>query len=274
MGVGYNQAALGLSMMSFEHVLVERRGAVGLITINRPKVLNALSVQTIDELREALLSLKHDAEVKVLVVTGSGEKAFVAGADIGELAKLSAAEAKGYSLRGQHVLNLIEHLEKPVVAAVNGFALGGGCELAMACTLRLAADTARFGQPEITLGTIPGFAGSQRLPRLVGRGRALELLLTGRMIDAEEALRIGLVNRVVPAGDLMRESLAMADELASSAPLAARYVIEAVTRGLEMPLADGSLLEASLFGLAASTEDMREGTQAFLDKRKPTFRGK
>jgi len=261
-------------MMSFEHVLVERRGAVGLITINRPKVLNALSVQTIDELREALLSLKHDAEVKALVVTGSGEKAFVAGADISELAKLSAAEAKDYSLRGQHVLNLIEHLEKPVVAAVNGFALGGGCELAMACTLRLAADTARFGQPEITLGTIPGFAGSQRLPRLVGRGRALELLLTGRMIDAEEALRIGLVNRVVPAGDLMRESLAMAERLASSAPLAARYVIEAVTRGLEMPLADGSLLEASLFGLAASTEDMHEGTRAFLDKRKPTFRGK
>ena len=261
-------------MKSYEHVLAERRGAVGLITINRPRVLNALSVQTIDELREALLSLRHDIEVKAVVVTGSGERAFVAGADIGELARLSATEAKDYSLRGQHVLNLIEHLEKPVVAAVNGFALGGGCELAMACTLRIAADTARFGQPEIKLGTIPGFAGSQRLPRLVGRGRALELLLTGRMIDAEEALRIGLVNRVVPAGDLMRESLSMADELAAGAPLAARYVIEAVTRGLEMPLADGSLLEASLFGLAASTEDMHQGTQAFLDKRKPTFRGK
>jgi enoyl-CoA hydratase len=274
MGVGYNQAAFGFPMMSFEHLLVERRGAVGLITINRPKVLNALSAQTIDELRQALLSLRHDAAVRAVVVTGSGEKAFVAGADIGELATLSSTEAKDYSLRGQHVLNLVEHLEKPVIAAVNGFALGGGCELAMACTLRFAAGTARFGQPEIKLGTLPGFGGSQRLPRLVGKGRALELLLTGRMIDAEEALRIGLVTRVVPAGDLVRESLAMAGELASAAPLAVRYVIEAVTRGLEMSLADGSLLEASLFGLAASTEDMHEGTQAFLDKRKPTFGGK
>jgi enoyl-CoA hydratase len=261
-------------MMSFEHVLLERRGAIGLITINRPKVLNALSVQTLDELREALLELKHDPEVRAVIVTGSGEKAFVAGADISELVKLSSTEAKDYALRGQRVLELVEHLGKPVVASVNGFALGGGCELAMACTLRLAADAARFGQPEIKLGAIPGFAGSQRLPRLVGKGRALELLLTGRMVDAEEALKIGLVNRVVPASDLMRESLALAEQLASSAPVAARYVIEAVTRGLEMPFADGSLLEASLFGLAASTEDMHEGTQAFLEKRKPTFRGK
>jgi enoyl-CoA hydratase len=261
-------------MMSLEHVLLERRGAVGLVTINRPKVLNALSVRTIDELRQAVLELKHDAEVRSVVVTGSGEKAFVAGADISELAKLSSTGARDYALRGQHVLDLIEHLGKPVIASVNGYALGGGCELAMACTLRLAADTARFGQPEIKLGTIPGFAGSQRLPRLVGKGRALELLLSGRMVDAEEALRIGLVNRVVPAGDLMRESLVLAEDLASGAPLATRYVIEAVTRGLEMPLADASLFEASLFGLAASTDDMHEGTEAFLEKRKPAFRGR
>ncbi len=208
------------------------------------------------------------------MLTGAGDKSFVAGADINELVRLSPAEGKEHARAGQRVLDFIENLGKPVVAAINGFALGGGCELAMACTVRIAADTARFGQPEINLGSIPGYAGSQRLPRLVGKGIALEILLTGDMIPAARAHQIGLVNRVVPAADLLPEAKALALALASKAPLAARYIIEAVNHGGEMPLADGQFLETSLFGLVASSEDMKEGTRAFLEKRRAQWKGR
>lgn len=259
--------------MSLETLLVERDGPVATITVNRPKVLNALNALTLDELRRTVLELKHDAAVRVVIITGAGEKAFVAGADINEIAAQTATTGRDLALRGQHVLDLIESLGKPVIAAINGYALGGGCELAMACTLRIAADTARLGQPEINLGLIPGYAGTQRLPRLVGAGRALELLLSGDAISAQEAHRIGLVNRVVPAASLMTEARALAATLASKAPLAVRYIIDGVHKGLQMPLAEGQVLEATLFGLAAATEDMKEGTRAFLEKRKAEFKG-
>ncbi|MGH9347323.1 MAG: enoyl-CoA hydratase-related protein [Vicinamibacterales bacterium] len=260
--------------MAFDNLTLERDGAVALLTINRPKVLNALDTPTMDELRRAVLDVRHDAALRVLIITGAGEKSFVAGADINELAVQSPIEGKAHALRGQHVFDLIENLGKPVVAAINGFALGGGCELAMACTLRIAADTARLGQPEINLGIIPGYAGTQRLPRLVGKGIALELLLTGRQVKADEALRIGLVNRVVPSAELMSETRKLAAELALKAPVAARHVIEAVNRGLEVSFDKAAFLEATLFGLVASTDDMREGTKAFLEKRPPAFRGR
>ena len=260
--------------MSFDNLLLERDDAVAVITINRPAVLNALNAQTTDDLRRAVLELKHDAAVRVIIITGAGEKAFVAGADINELAVLKPAQGKEHAIRGQHVFDLIENMGKPVIAAINGFALGGGCELAMACTLRIAADTARFGQPEINLGIIPGYGGSQRLSRLVGKGVALDLMLTGRQVKADEALQIGLVNKVVPAAELMTEAKKLARELASKAPLAMQYIIEAVNRGLEVSFDKGQFLEATLFGLVASTADMREGTRAFLDKRKAQFKGK
>jgi enoyl-CoA hydratase len=260
--------------MSFENLLFDRDGAIAIVTINRPQVLNALNAATLDELRRAVLEVKHDAAIRVLIITGAGEKSFIAGADINELSKLRPAEGKEHARQGQHVFDLIQHLGKPVIAAINGFALGGGCELALACTLRLAASTARLGQPEINLGIVPGYAGSQRLPRLVGAGVALELLLTGRQVDAEEALRIGLVNRVVPRESLMTEARTLAGELAAKAPVALQYIIESVNRGLEMPLDQAQFLEATLFGLVASTDDMREGTSAFLQKRKPQFSGR
>jgi enoyl-CoA hydratase len=260
--------------MSFENLLLERDGAVAVLTVNRPQVLNALNTATLDELRQAVLDLKHDAGVRVLILTGAGEKSFVAGADIKELAVHRPVQGKELALRGQHVFDLIENLGKPVIAAINGYALGGGCELAMACTLRVAADTARLGQPEINLGLLPGYGGTQRLSRLVGKGIALELMLTGRQIAADEALRIGLVNRVVPASQLMAECRALADELATKPPVAVQYIIEAVNRGLEMSFDKAQFLEATLFGLVASTEDLREGTTAFLEKRKPTFKGR
>jgi enoyl-CoA hydratase len=260
--------------MAFENLLLERDGAVAVLTINRPKVLNALNSQTMDELRRAVLELKHDASVRTVIVTGAGEKSFVAGADINELAVQAPAQGKEHALRGQHVFDLIENMGKPVIAAINGFALGGGCELAMACTLRIAADTARLGQPEINLGIIPGYAGTQRLSRLVGKGVALDLLLSGRQVKADEALQIGLVNRVVPAAELMTETKKLAAELATKAPIAMQYIIEAANKGLEVSFDKGQFLEATLFGLVASTEDMREGTRAFLDKRKPEFKGK
>jgi enoyl-CoA hydratase len=259
--------------VSLETLLVDRDGPVATITINRPKVLNALSGLTLDELRRTVLELKHDAAVRALIVTGAGEKAFVAGADINEIAAQSATTARDLALRGQHVLDLIENLGKPVIAAINGYALGGGCELAMACTLRVAADTARLGQPEINLGLIPGYAGTQRLARLVGAGRAFEVLLSGDPISAEEAYRIGLVNRVVPGASLMAEVRALAAMLASKPPIAVRYIIDAVNKGLQMPFAEGQILEATLFGLVAATDDMKEGTRAFLEKRKAEFKG-
>src|SRR5919198_273326 len=254
--------------MAFDNLLLERDGAVAIVTINRPNVLNALNSHTVDELRRVMLELKHDAGVGAIVLTGAGAKAFVAGADINELAVQTPTGGREHAATGQHVFDVIENLGKPVIAAINGFALGGGCELAMACTLRVAADTARLGQPEISLGLMPGYAGTQRLARLVGRGRAMEMCLTGAQVSAEEALRMGLVHRVVPAAELMAESRKLADQLARSAPIAMRYIINAVNKGIEMPLAEACQYEATLFGLVASTEDMKEGTRAFLEKRK------
>jgi enoyl-CoA hydratase len=260
--------------MTFATLLVERDGAVAIVTLNRPKVLNALNRQTIDELEQAMLALRDDDGVRAIVLTGAGEKSFVAGADINELAVLSPAEGQRHGRRGQQVFDVIETLGKPVIAAINGFALGGGCELAMACTLRIAADSARLGQPEINLGIIPGYAGSQRLPRLVGKGRALEILLTGDHVPAARAYEIGLVNKVVPAAELLSAAKQLATTLASKAPLATRYIIEAVNHGMEMSLADGQFLEGTLFGLVASTEDMKEGTRAFIDKRQAVWHGR
>jgi enoyl-CoA hydratase len=260
--------------MGFDTLLLERDGGVATVTVNRPAVLNALNAATIDDLRRAMLELRHDAAVRAVVLTGAGPKAFVAGADISELAREGPLSGRDMALRGQHVFDLVEQLGKPVIAAINGFALGGGCELAMACTFRIAADTARLGQPEINLGIIPGYAGTQRLVRLVGRDRAMDLVLTGRHVAAAEALAMGLVSRVVPAASLMDEARKLAADLAAKAPVAVRFAMEAITRGAEMPFADACVLEASLFGLAAATEDMREGTRAFLEKRAPEFTGR
>jgi enoyl-CoA hydratase len=260
--------------MTCDNLLVERADGVAVVTVNRPAVLNALNGQTLAELDEVMHQLADDAGVRAIVLTGAGEKAFVAGADIKELAQLAPDEAKEHARMGQVVFDGIEHLGKPVIAAVNGFALGGGCELAMACTIRIASEAARFGQPEIKLGLTPGFAGTQRLARLVGKGRALELILGGGMIDAAEAWRIGLVNRVVPAPALMDEARALGAQYAASAPIAMRYAMEAVQHGLETSFAEGSFVEASLFGLVFATDDMREGTKAFLEKRKANFTGR
>jgi enoyl-CoA hydratase len=259
---------------SFENLLVDRDGAVATITINRPKVLNALNIRTLDELRRAILALKHDDGVRAVILTGSGEKSFVAGADINEISVQTPAGGRDHAMTGQHVLDLIENMGKPVIAAINGYALGGGCELAMACTIRIAADTAKLGQPEINLGIIPGYAGTQRLSRLVGRGAALELLLTGEQISAADAQRLGLVNRVVTAANLMGEARKLAHALASKAPIATRYILDAVNTGLQMSFREAENHEATLFGLVSTTDDMREGTRAFLEKRKPEFKGK
>lgn len=263
-----------MTLDNFDNILVERDANVATITINRPKVLNALNSKTFDELRRAVLACRHEADVRAVIVTGAGDKAFIAGADINELSVQTPDGGRDRALAGQHVLDLIENLGKPVIAAINGYALGGGCELAMACTLRMASETAKMGQPEINLGLIPGYGGTQRLSRLVGRGRALELLLTGDPISATEALRIGLVNRVVPAADLMAEARTLAHALAAKAPIAVRYIMDAVNQGLQMPLSDAQVFEATLFGLVSTTGDMREGTRAFLEKRKPEFKGK
>jgi enoyl-CoA hydratase len=260
--------------MAFDNLLLERDGAVATITINRPKVLNALNAPTLDDLRRAILELKFDDGIRVVIVTGAGDKSFVAGADINELAVQTPTSGREHALTGQHVFDLIENMGKPVIAAINGYALGGGCELAMACTLRVAADAAKLGQPEIALGLIPGYAGTQRLPRLIGKGKAMEMILTGAPIAADEAQRIGLVNRVVPAAELLSETKKLAAQLASSAPIAMRYIINAINKGVEMPFAEACQYEATLFGLVASTDDMHEGTKAFLEKRKPTFTGR
>ena len=260
--------------MAYENLLIERDGGVLVVTINRPEKLNALNTKTVTELGHVVDEAASDSAVRAIVLTGSGEKSFVAGADINELAVQTPVRGREHARSGQGVFDRIEQLGKPVIAAVNGFALGGGCELAMACTLRIASDTAKFGQPEINLGLIPGYAGSQRLPRLVGRGRALEMLLTGAPISAEEAYRIGLVNKVVPAASLMTEARALANTLATKAPVAVRYILEAVAGGLEMSFADAQDYEATLFGLVSTTDDMREGTRAFLEKRKAAFQGR
>jgi enoyl-CoA hydratase len=252
----------------------ETDGRVALITIDRPDKLNALNSQVLAELDAALREVREDGRAGAVIVTGAGEKSFVAGADIQELSKLTPLEGREHARRGQSVLDLVENLGKPVIAAVNGYALGGGCELALACTLRVASENARFGQPETKLGIIPGYGGSQRLARLVGKGRAMQLCLTGEQIDAAEAHRIGLVNRVVPAGQAVAAARDMAGAILANGPIACSYVMEAIHHGLEMPLEDGLFLEATLFGLCAATSDMREGMTAFLEKRKAKFTGK
>ena len=259
---------------TLENVLYEKKGPIAYVTLNRPKVLNALNQRTWQDLRAAFEDARDDADVRGAILTGAGDKAFIAGADIGELSRVTAVEAEESSTFGQGVLNLIENLGKPVVAAINGFALGGGCETAMACTIRLATESARFGQPEVKLGVLPGGGGTQRLPRLVGKGRALQLILSGEMISAQEAYRIGLVNEVVPAADLIPRAEAILKQIFANAPLAVRYSLEAVNKGLETSQTEGLALEASFFGLCAGTEDKQEGTQAFLQKRAPQFNGR
>jgi enoyl-CoA hydratase/carnithine racemase len=260
--------------MTFSNILFEKKNAIAYLTVNRPKVLNALNMATMEELRAAFHDIKNDAGVRVVILTGAGEKAFIAGADIGELAQNDAVSGKEYTHRGQSVLNLIENLGKPVIACINGFALGGGCEIAMACTMRLASETAKVGQPEVKLGIIPGYGGTQRLPRLVGKGMAMQLLLTGEMISAQEAHRVGLVNEVVAATELIPRAQAIAQKIIANAPLAVQYAMEAVNKGMESTLAEGLYLEATLFGVACATEDKKEGTTAFLEKRPAQFKGR
>jgi enoyl-CoA hydratase/carnithine racemase len=258
---------------ALENVLYETKGAIAYLTLNRPKVLNALNQRTWEDLKAAFEEAREDPDVRGVILTGAGDKAFIAGADINEIARITAVEAERSSTFGQKVLSLVENLGKPVIAAVNGFALGGGCETAMACTMRIASETAKFGQPEVKLGVIPGGGGTQRLPRLVGKGRALQLILSGEIISAQEAYRIGLVNEVVPAAQLIARAEAILKQIFSNAPLAVKYSLEAVNKGLETSQAEGLSLEASLFGLCAGTEDKKEGTSAFLEKRKAQFKG-
>jgi enoyl-CoA hydratase/carnithine racemase len=263
-----------LAELSLETVLYEKKGAIAYVTVNRPKVLNALSRQTWADLKTAFEEAQDDAEVHGVILTGAGEKAFIAGADIGELAHLTAVEAERSSSFGQAVLNLIENLGKPVIAAINGFALGGGCEAAMACTIRIAVENAKFGQPEVKLGLLPGGGGTQRLPRLIGKGRALQLILSAQVIDATEAHRIGLLNEIVPAADLISRAEAILKQIFANAPIAVKYSLEAVNKGLDASLAEGLSLEASFFGICAATEDKKEGTSAFLEKRPAQFQGR
>jgi enoyl-CoA hydratase len=259
---------------SYENILFEKKGAIAYVTVNRPKVLNALNRATMKELHAAFIEVRDDAEIRVAILTGTGEKAFIAGADISELANQDAVMGKEYAMQGQAVLDLIENCGKPVIACVNGFALGGGCEIAMACTMRIASDNAKLGQPEVKLGIIPGYGGTQRLSRLVGKGLANQLVLTGEMINAQEAHRIGLVNEVVPHGELFARAEAIAQKIIANAPLAIRYCLEAVNKGMEMTLQEGLFLEASLFGVCCATDDKNEGTRAFLQKRAANFQGR
>lgn len=259
----------------FRNIRLEIEDRIALLTFNRPEVLNALNRETLQELQAALAQLKHDDAVGAVILTGAGEKAFVAGADIKELARIETAlQAREGSLRGQAIFDEIENFPKPVIAAVNGFALGGGCEMAMACHLRIAAEEAQFGQPEVKLGIIPGYGGTQRLTRLVGKGLAMELVLSGQLISAAEALRIGLVNKVVKRNELLAVCRQLTSAILANGPLALRYSIEAINRGAEMPLPQAQALEATLFGLSCASEDRKEGTQAFMKKRKPVFRGR
>lgn len=263
------RAALALA-----NVRYEKKGSIAYVTIYRPKVLNALNTPTWTDLHTAFEDVKKDASVRGVILTGAGDKAFIAGADISELANVDAYDAEESSRFGQGVLDLIENLGKPVIAAINGFALGGGCETAMACTIRIAVEHARFGQPEVKLGLLPGGGGTQRLPRLVGKGRALQLILTGETISAQEAYRIGLVNEVVPAADLIARAETILKQILANAPIALKFSLEAVNKGLETAQTEGLALEASYFGICAATEDKKEGTSAFLEKRAPKFQGR
>jgi len=262
------------SALKLENVLYEKKGPIAYVTINRPTVLNALNAKTISELRSAFEEARDDSEVRGVVFTGAGDKSFAAGADISEMANDTPLSAQEKTRAGQALTDLIENLGKPVIAAVNGFALGGGCELAMASTLRIAAETAKFGQPEVKIGVMPGYGGTQRLQTGLGRGRALQLILSGEVINAQEAYRIGLVNEVVPAGNLVARVEAVLKQIISNAPVGVKYSIEAVNKGLDTSLAEGFLLEASLFAICAGTEDKKEGTSAFLAKRAPKFQGR
>ena len=258
--------------MNYQNLLVETKNHTALVTINRPDKLNALNGQTIDELEVVFKALKDNAEVFVVVVTGSGEKAFVAGADIAELNKLNVISAKEFSEKGNKVFRAIETLDKPVIAAVNGFALGGGCELALACHMRTASENAKFGQPEVNLGVIPGYGGTQRLARIVNSAIALEMILTGDMINAEEAFRIGLVNKLYPQSELLAKTFELAEKIASKGQQAIRFALKSVKATDNISLTEGLSYEASLFALVCGTEDFKEGTSAFLEKRKPAFK--
>jgi enoyl-CoA hydratase/carnithine racemase len=263
------RAALALANIQYE-----KKGSIAYVTVNRPKVLNALNTPTWTDLRAAFEDAKADASVHGVILTGAGDKAFIAGADISELANVDAYDAEESSRFGQGVLDLIENLGKPVIAAINGFALGGGCETAMACTIRIAVEHAKFGQPEVKLGLLPGGGGTQRLPRLVGKGRALQLILTGETISAQEAYRIGLVNEVVPAANLIARAETILKQISANAPIAVKFSLEAANKGMDTSQAEGFALEASYFGICAATEDKKEGTSAFLEKRAPQFHGR
>jgi len=260
--------------MAYDNLLFEVSEKVARISFNRPNVLNALNRKTMDELGDCLNTVRADDEIRVLILTGAGEKAFIAGADINELSQQTPVNGREFTLYGQEIIHRLETLGKPAIAAINGFALGGGCELALACTLRIASRNAKLGQPEVKLGLVPGYGGTQRLPRLCGKGVAHELILTGEMISAEEALRVGLVNRVVDSAELLATAEAIAKKIIANAPLAVKYAMEAVAHGMEMPQEEGLYLEATLFGLCCATQDMREGTRAFLEKRPPKFEGR
>src|SRR6202453_559040 len=260
--------------MDLENIRYELRPPIALVTVDRPKVLNALNHLSMTELELVFVDIRENPGIRAVLITGGGEKAFVAGADIGELASVSALEGEQLARRGQRIFSLIENCGKPVIACINGFALGGGCELALACTLRLASDQARLGQPEVKLGIIPGYGGTQRLPRLVGKGLAMQMVLAGEIISAQEAHRIGLVNEVTSAAELIPRAEAIAAKIIANAPLAVQYAMEAVNKGMEMTLASGLHLEASLFGLCCTTLDKAEGTAAFLEKRPASFKGR
>jgi enoyl-CoA hydratase len=259
--------------MEYKNLLIKKGDKLGWVIINRPDRLNALNSETIKELRAAFLSFRDDPEVRAVIFTGSGEKAFVAGADISELAHLDFNQGKQYALEGQELTKIIESFKKPVIAAINGYALGGGTEIALACHIRIASENARMGQPEVKLGLIPGFGGTQRLARLVGKGKAMELILSGKIIDSKEAHEIGLVNKVVPQNELLATAENLANEIIVNATLAIEYAIESINKGLDRTLDEGLLLEAEIFGKSCSTEDAKEGTKAFLEKRKANFQG-
>jgi enoyl-CoA hydratase len=264
-------AAAGLTL---ENLLYEKKGAIAYVTLNRPKVLNALNKALIAELKAAFEDCRDDSSVRGVILTGAGDKAFAAGADISEILNDTPLEAEEKTRFGQALTILMENLGKPIIAAVNGFALGGGCELSMACTIRLAAESAKFGLPEVKLGIMPGYGGTQRLSRLVGKGLALQLILSGGMITAQEAYRIGLVNEVVPNAELIGRAEAILKQIGANAPQSVKFVLEAVNKGLETSLAEGLLIEASLFGILAASEDKKEGASAFLAKRAPNFQGR
>ena len=263
---------LAIAGLSLDTVTYEKKGAIAYVTMNRPKVLNALNRTALEDLRTAFEDAQDDPAVRGVIITGAGEKSFIAGADINEVATWPPRlQVEEKTQRGHALMDLMENLGKPVIAAVNGFALGGGCETALACTIRLASENAKFGLPEVKLGILPGYGGTQRLPRLVGKGVALQLILSGAMINAQEAYRIGLVNEVVPADQLIIRAEAILNQIGGNAPLSVKFALEAVNKGIETSLAEGLLLESALLAICASTEDKKEGTSAFLEKRAPKF---